>query len=237
MNTRKNKLLNWNFTRIAKRFILIALCVMLTGGIVSGFLLRTQIREAIELSQSGTYPNEAYQNGSDELQLYGHSSGRGQYHREENFYAKEIWKSNARIHHSKGYYGWGAIWKSGQISRPSAAALIAAGVTRLACKLLFAAYWLLVAAWLYQAAHRSSMNPLLWTLAGLAGNLIAVVVFLLVRSFTHTQCGNCGTWQQEGSHCRKCGNPMGQTCPSCNAAIHNGDIFCGNCGKSLLGDA
>ena len=69
------------------------------------------------------------------------------------------------------------------VTRPSAAAVISMGVTALLCGLLALAFWLLVAAWLYQAAVLSSMSGPLWAVLGLCGNVFAAALFAIVRSF------------------------------------------------------
>ena len=46
---------------------------------------------------------------------------------------------------------------------------------------LLAYYWLLTAAWLYRSAVNEGMNKSLWMILGLAGNLLAVAAFLIVR--------------------------------------------------------
>ena len=53
-----------------------------------------------------------------------------------------------------------------------------AGVLWLA---LLAYYWLLTAAWLYRSAVNEGRNKSLWMILGLAGNLLAVAAFLIVR--------------------------------------------------------
>ena len=42
-------------------------------------------------------------------------------------------------------------------------------------------YWLAVVAWLYKSAVNEGMNKSLWMILGLAGNLLAVAAFLIVR--------------------------------------------------------
>lgn len=58
-----------------------------------------------------------------------------------------------------------------------------------------AAFWLLIAAWLYQAAVLSKMHRLIWFFLGLCGNLAAVVVFLLLRSLIRKKCDACENYQ------------------------------------------
>lgn len=66
------------------------------------------------------------------------------------------------------------------------------GATALLCGLLALAFWLLVAAWLYQAAVLSAMSGPLWGVLGLVGNVFAVVLFVIVRSFLRRKCPACG---------------------------------------------
>lgn len=42
-------------------------------------------------------------------------------------------------------------------------------------------YWLLVIAWLYKSAVNEGMNKSLWSILGLFTNLLAVLLFLIVR--------------------------------------------------------
>ena len=42
-------------------------------------------------------------------------------------------------------------------------------------------YWLLVVAWFYKSAVNEGMNKSLWPILGLFTNLLAVLLFLIVR--------------------------------------------------------
>jgi glutaminase len=79
------------------------------------------------------------------------------------------------------------------------------------CALLALAYWLLIMAWLYQAAAKASMNRTLWTILGLFFNLVAVIAFLIVRSL-QAVCPSCGVYQKAAEYCRVCGAPMKCKC-------------------------
>ena len=106
-------------------------------------------------------------------------------------------------------------------------------ISSLLCELLAVTFWLLIAAWLYQAAVLSGMNGLLWALLGLGGNVFAVVMFLLIRSFARKKCSSCGRWQKKGSFCRACGVKLKKTCPTCGTECEADDVFCASCGSSL----
>lgn len=120
------------------------------------------------------------------------------------------------------------------ITGQTAAALVTVGITGLISSVLLFLIWLSVAAWLYQAAVLSGMNGLLWLAAGLAGNVFAAVIFLLVRSFIRVRCPSCGSYQQiKTQYCAKCGTALHETCASCGASCAMGDTFCNACGKEL----
>ena len=99
---------------------------------------------------------------------------------------------------------------------------------------LFAVWWLLVPAWLYQAAKRSQMNTLLWPLLGLIWSLCGLLLFLVSRSLLRQRCSTCGTWQKSASFCRTCGAKLHVTCPSCGTECTADDRYCNYCGSPLI---
>lgn len=130
--------------------------------------------------------------------------------------------------------GFGHKEEHAAITKPTAAALITVGITCLAGFVLLILFWLLTAAWIYQAAVRSGMNGLFWLVAGLAGNVFAAVVFQLVRSYSRMRCPACGSYQHKKTHyCTKCGTELRIICADCDAVCAVGDTFCGACGEKL----
>lgn len=120
------------------------------------------------------------------------------------------------------------------IPRPAAAALITVGITGLLLSVFLFLFWVLVAAWLYQAAVLSDMNGLLWMIAGLVGNIFAVAAFLAVRSIIRTKCPSCGNFQPVKTlFCEKCGSAIYKICVSCGASCGTNDKFCSTCGEKL----
>lgn len=104
----------------------------------------------------------------------------------------------------------------------------------LLCLVVFGIYWLTVSAWLYQAAVRTGFHGVLWFLLALAGNLAAVILFLVVRSFLCTRCEGCGRWQRRThQYCMFCGTAMYDTCPDCKTLCEPDALCCHNCGKRL----
>ena len=113
---------------------------------------------------------------------------------------------------------------------PAKGALLAIGAVF--CT-LFAVWWLLVPAWLYQASKRAQMNALLWPLLGLVWSLWGLLLFLIVRSLLRQRCSSCGTWQRKASFCRTCGAKFHVTCPSCGTDCSPDDQYCHHCGAPL----
>lgn len=219
MNKTHEAVMNMKFKTIAKRFIWTALCVVLIGGIASGVLLRTQIGEAAALAQAEDESFRQEDHWSDRDRVGDHEEDYNGHDADEH----DDWFENA-VH-------------TGQIPMPSATAFAVLGITALLCVLLAAAYWLLVALWLYQDAARSAMSPLFWGLLGLIGNLAAVVAFLVVREFIRVRCPACGHWQAASPFCGNCGTALETKCPACGAAVNQDDRFCGACGEQLPNQA
>lgn len=208
MNKIREKVMQANFTKALKRLIIVALCVAVLGGGVSAFLLRTQIGEAVTYVQQEVKSGNEY----DGLKEYGNWYGENRENRER--------KEHPDLENI--------------ITRPSAAAKAAAGITGMLCFLIGIGFWLLVAAWLYQAAALAGMHGFLWFLLGLGGNVGAAVLFLLVRSLIRKKCEACGSYLPvKAQYCTKCGAALSQKCPQCKAVCGKGDRFCHSCGKSF----
>lgn len=204
----QEKIMTASFGRLLKRWIIAALCVALLSGGVSTVLLAPQIRETISVVQT-------IHQQKDQCE---HDNPSGDHDREEGhrnrFEAEDVLRAS--------------------ISRPSTAAVVSMGVTALLCGLLALAFWLLVAAWLYQAAVLSAMGGPLWGVLGLVGNVFAVVLFVIVRSFLRRKCPACGRWQnREAAYCSTCGSTMGRKCPDCGTNCPTDTRFCSACGARL----
>lgn len=218
------KIMRANFAKWLKRLVIAAVCVALLGGGLSAVMLAPQIREAVSYSyereQAGEYRSEGWDNGED----FGEHGGR----EEERGHSERHPKREKDRDEEHDFF------EKGIITKPSMAALITAGVTGLLMSALLVLFWLLVAAWLYQAAVLSGMSGPFWLIAGMAGNVFAAVLFLLIRSFIRVRCPSCGSFQRvETQHCTRCGAAFYEKCGSCGTRCAAADKFCHACGKEL----
>ncbi len=136
-----------------------------------------------------------------------------------------------REEHFRDREGWDDRYGISEPTLPVKGTLLAIGAVFF---VLFAVWWLLVPAWLYQAAMRSQMNTLLWPLLGLIWSLWGLLLFLVIRSLLRQRCSSCSTWQRKASFCRTCGAKFHVTCPVCGTDCTPGDQYCSHCGSSLL---
>lgn len=124
-----------------------------------------------------------------------------------------------------------------QFTEPSLAAKAALGFTGAACMLSWAAFWLLISLWLYQAAAKAEMNSLFWLFFGLMANVFAAILFGVVRSFIRKKCPSCGHYQPVKNHwCTKCGTALKRKCHQCGEDCELDEIFCHSCGSKMEED-
>ncbi len=220
--------MNIEFGKTAKRFIVAALVIVLLGGVAVGFAFRTQMGEAAALHQANERnfvssvqltQAEVGNNGetSQDSEANSKNSEEKQGVREEH--------GNEREHHELDF---------SKITLPTTGAKVALGLYGLLCALIGITYWLLITAWLYQAAEKSSMNGFAWSVLGLFFNLAAVLAFVLVRS-QKVVCEHCGHRQNASFYCTACGERM-KACDACGTFAGPSDNFCSLCGKSLKHD-
>lgn len=209
MNGIGNRVMQTNFSKFFRRFIIAAIVAVLVSGIAAGVALRPQIHEIIAHEQTAV-KTDTYDTAQQQTFEWDDAQTPGDWNE----------------HH--------AAWKELQLAEPTTGAKVAAGLFGVICVVVFAVYWLTIAAWLYQAAVNTGFHGFLWFLLALVGNLLAVILFLLLRSFLRKQCGSCGKWQSRWSdYCSACGARLTQTCPHCGATCTPNARYCHNCGKPL----
>lgn len=207
------KVMKADFVKSLKRLIIFAVCVMLLGGGTSAVVLATQIGGAASAIRQREQDVEEYRGDGQTVE---------EYHGDEEQAGKE-------------YRGDEHDFLDNMtITGPVVGALITLGLTALLESLSLLMFWLLIAAWLYQAAVRSGMNGLLWLAVGLAGNVFGAAAFLLARSFTRIKCPSCGAFLPvKAQYCPKCGAALYEKCADCGEACAVDDTFCRACGKPL----
>ena len=96
--------------------------------------------------------------------------------------------------------------------------------------LLFMAYWVLTALWVFQNALRAKLSPLFWGVIVLFTNLAGVFVYLLYKR-GNVSCPHCKASQSRNHvYCVFCGKKLTKTCQNCSAPIHPSDGYCPHCG-------
>ena len=231
----KEKILRANFRKIARNFTILAILFLLLSGILTAAVLSPQISEIYGLWQQGNLSDEkAPATGGNQTsgraadQSPNQTSGRTADQTGHGSTVQAGSEEEHGVHESE----WEDILRTQimPLSTGQGIALVSVGFGWL---ILIAAYWLLVAVWLYQAADRARMKRSLWFLAGMIGNGAAVAAFLLLRGFLRTMCPKCGTWQKKAEFCTCCGAALMRECPNCHALASHADKFCASCGKEL----
>ncbi len=103
------------------------------------------------------------------------------------------------------------------------------GIGRLALFLLPAAFivlWGAILIWVYRDAEKRGMSGILWLLLVLVGNVIALLIYAIVRSETPVKRPARGEAAEAGC-------PPARSCPGCGKALAPGYAFCPHCGRSL----
>ena len=104
-----------------------------------------------------------------------------------------------------------------------------------AALILYAAFSLLLAVWVFRDARRRDFLPAMWGLLTLIGNVGAWLVYMLVRSRgVGSRCPRCGTVLRMGfAYCPACGAQVRRACPSCGRAAEDAWKVCPYCGMEL----
>ena len=104
-----------------------------------------------------------------------------------------------------------------------------------AALILYAVFTLLLAVWVFRDARRRDFLPAMWGLLTLIGNVVAWLVYMLVRSRgAGSRCPRCGTALRAGfAYCPACGAQVRRCCPACGRAAEDGWKVCPYCGREL----
>lgn len=208
----KNKIMNINYRRTGKIFIIVSLILILTVGTISAISLKTQINEAISYCRSYENDSENYYDTEMSGSLNEHEFKCEKTDKEHEFKFEEIPEES--------------------FTEPSLFSKICVAVLGVICLIAAAIYWFLIAGRLYKAAAESSMNAVFWGILGLIFNLTAVILFMIVRR-NYPVCTHCGKRRKSGNYCRYCGKNLSVFCGNCGEKADKKDLYCHNCGKKL----
>ncbi len=209
----KEKILNANFKKIPRCFIVIVFIYLLAGGILGVMAVKTQLSEIISLKEKGAVYLEENKNKDEVYEEYSKKKDKEKHHSQ-----KEEWKN---------------ILKT-QITPLSFNSKIILVIILGIGHILMLVYWILISAWLYQAADKAKMRKNLWAAVGLIGNILAVILFISVRDYIRIKCSHCDEWQKKNQFCIKCGSSFNKECPSCHSIVAQSEKYCGFCGTSLI---
>lgn len=122
----------------------------------------------------------------------------------------------------------------------AAATVIGAGVSKhnpilgLLWIIAAAAYWVLVAWWVYLDATWRKMDAVPWGVLTLLTNVIGLVTYLVIRYPEPRVCGKCGATLGIGlKRCPYCGSETEKTCPQCQASVQPDWLFCPACAGKI----
>lgn len=100
--------------------------------------------------------------------------------------------------------------------------------------LSMAAYWVLVAWWVYLDSAWRKMDGMPWAVLTLITNLVGLVTYLVIRYPDPRTCVNCGSSVPVGQkYCPFCGSEAETMCPQCQAAVNPDWQFCPTCAARL----
>jgi hypothetical protein len=99
-----------------------------------------------------------------------------------------------------------------------------------------AAYWVLVAWWVYLDSAWRRMDGVTWAVLTLVTNLVGLVTYLVVRGPDPRTCPRCGSSVPINlKFCPFCGSQAQSVCPRCQAPVKTGWQFCSACAAPLTG--
>lgn len=97
-----------------------------------------------------------------------------------------------------------------------------------------AAYWVLVAWWVYLDSTWRRMDGVPWAVLTLVTNVIGLVTYLVIRYPDPRICGQCGASIPTGhKYCPFCGSEAEAMCPHCQAPVKGVWQFCPVCAARL----
>ena len=129
----------------------------------------------------------------------------------------------------------------GLLNRGEEAALLFWVISFIA--VFFIGAWLLLVLWCYVDAERRGMNGVLWALLVFIGHILALLIYLIVRTNNFPRVAEAETTQPCPScqepvaenfvFCPHCSTRLQAVCPACEKPVENTWLVCPHCGKKL----
>ncbi len=92
-------------------------------------------------------------------------------------------------------------------------------------------YWFSVTAMLAERAELIKFNRHIWFRLAFFTNIIAVILFSVIKKIFVKKCSNCGNYQTGGTYCTECGNALKKRCSQCGKIFKTDVEYCPQCGK------
>lgn len=233
MNQLEEKILQADFGKIAKKFIVVLLGYLVLAGAIGGLLLQTQIGEFIDFktaiweqrTQEGISPWEGHHNLKLQFEeKVAENPELARHGNEHRFIKAEM--AHQRLQDKIEFH-------KAMTPVPYESQVVLGGLGAIGGAILVVG-WALVAAWLYQAAVMAGMGrgALCFAVLSLFSVVAGVVVFLVIRSIIRVKCPQCGRWQKrDTNYCIECGASMEDRCRTCHSRLDHFHRFCPTCGE------
>ena len=94
-------------------------------------------------------------------------------------------------------------------------------------------YWFSVTFMLAERAELIKFNRHIWFWLAFFTNIIAVLIFSVIKKVFVKKCKKCGNYQVGGAYCTECGNALEVRCLQCGKILKDGVTYCPQCGKKV----
>lgn len=240
----KEKIQKLNFKKTVISFVVIAVILLVVGGITMAVNFGPRIREwrtTQEQQEKGQQEKGQQEKGQQEQGLQEkEQQDQGQEKQiqeetSENNY-KEKNNESSRGDKKEEGEGWpGERNKEHSVDLENIINLtqtdkLILGITIGVFTILFCIYWVIVVIGILRMAYRYGVDAMLWGILALFFNLLAVGI-LYFYAISQGRCRFCGKLQKKNTHyCSRCGKAFLKTCENCGSQIDTAEVYCSNCG-------
>lgn len=94
-------------------------------------------------------------------------------------------------------------------------------------------YWFSVTALLAERAELIKFNRHIWFWLAFFTNIVAVILFMIIKKIFVRKCMRCGNYQTGGIYCSQCGAELEPRCSHCGSVLKHGTVYCPQCGTKV----